>query len=59
MKTFSLSALSNYRTTIFGCVSAVLSYLVTNHIGNVGIEQTLLSLSLLLAGAAAADAKKQ
>jgi hypothetical protein len=56
MKTFSLSALANYRTTIFGCAAATLSYLVQQHIGNVGLEQALLSLSLMLAGASAADA---
>jgi len=59
MKTFSLSAVSNYRTTIFGLAAAVLSYLVQNHIGNVGIEQTLLSLALLMTGAAASDANKR
>jgi hypothetical protein len=58
MKLF-IESLGNYRTTVFGLASAVLTFLIANHVGPIGIEQTLLSLSLLLSGAAAADAAKK
>jgi hypothetical protein len=56
---FLTNVLGHYRTSLFGLAAAVLSYLVSNHIGNMPIEQTLLSLALLLGGAAAADAAKK
>lgn len=58
MKTFSLSALANYKTTILGIAGAILGYLIQHHIGNVGFEQMLQQLDLLLLGAAASDAAK-
>jgi hypothetical protein len=47
---------TNYRTTIFGLSSAVLFYLIQHHIGNLPLENTLYSVSLMLGGASAADA---
>jgi hypothetical protein len=59
MKTSVLSVFSNYKTTICGLSAAVLNYLIAQHVGNLQLEQTLLSAALLFGGAAAADAARK
>jgi hypothetical protein len=54
-----LKSLKNYRTTLFGAAAAVLSYLISQHVGNLGVEQVLLSVALMGGGASAADAAKK
>jgi hypothetical protein len=53
---FLKQSFGHYRTTIFGLIVAVCTYLVANHVGPAGVEQTIASIATLLLGATAADA---
>lgn len=54
-----VTSLKNYRTTACGIAAAVLTYLIQQHIGNVGIEQALLPIAIALGGISASDAAKR